>query len=893
MAIIGSVGVSGQATNRGGPRLTTDFGAGIGRVLQGVAGELGQFQESAELLQDQYADKQNKAQRAEAEISWIKQQTALDQELAELSQERTANPGNFTNDYDAILEKRKEEFIAGLPENLRDEYRVRAEQFGRGLLNQAFGFENEAVNQVFLGEFTDVRNGLVDEVLQGVSSFEDIEPTLENLYDNSPLDARSTKELRKQTTQLIKKAELQTILLEELRTPELSSGTTGGPADGSDVVAAGLSGPNRALLNAIASTEAPAYNILHGGGTFDSFDQHPNKRVEIKSGPNKGKFSTAAGRYQFIYSTWKEAQAALQLPDFSPESQDRAAVWLAKRDYFDRTGRDIEADIGSGDPDILANIRATLGPTWEGLTKISDQDFAAMFTGDAVTGTASAIISDEKYQDIPYLERLEIMAAAQKQTTAEMKVASDARMAEQQTALNNMIAQIRSGATVSQVQVSEFANAQKLGIDDRDKLQKEFDVANETSLTVNSVTSKLSNPNYVFNKTGDRADVNVWAENTLIPQLNTGDPAVVESAVLPAISRLGFVPQNVSSLLTASSGSRDRRIANFALETLTKMRAINPTAFDNSFSQNSRAMSDTLFFERSRRLGMTDDQIWEELERRRDPQYLQTIQQFEKQAEANVSKTQERGGFSESFSATSLGEAIGVGKITDTQSFVGVFTDFKSHYINEFTRYRDHEAAYEAAAELVKTQWGRSEVNGGRIMKYPPERSVAVESRFGSFDWMGEELRNDLGLEEGTQVKLINDKHTQHDFQTGSAPRYQVAVETDGVFQPVMNPQNPGVPLIYQFETPEKVKSDKREQAVLDREISILEQKMLEIGSTTFNSSVPETRAKAQEEIKELMAQIAELRGQNIRPDEPGMASRFIEMLSSFGPQIRMADEEN
>lgn len=43
-----------------------------------------------------------------------------------------------------------------------------------------------------------------------------------------------------------------------------------------------------------------------------------------------GKVSTAAGRYQIILPTWLGCKRALALPDFSPESQDKAAVYLIR-----------------------------------------------------------------------------------------------------------------------------------------------------------------------------------------------------------------------------------------------------------------------------------------------------------------------------------------------------------------------------------------------------------------------------------------------------------------------------------------------------------------------------------------------------------------------------------
>jgi muramidase (phage lysozyme) len=41
--------------------------------------------------------------------------------------------------------------------------------------------------------------------------------------------------------------------------------------------------------------------------------------------------STAAGRYQLIRPTWVTCRDALDLPDFSPDSQDRAAIHLIQK----------------------------------------------------------------------------------------------------------------------------------------------------------------------------------------------------------------------------------------------------------------------------------------------------------------------------------------------------------------------------------------------------------------------------------------------------------------------------------------------------------------------------------------------------------------------------------
>ncbi len=69
-----------------------------------------------------------------------------------------------------------------------------------------------------------------------------------------------------------------------------------------------------------------AYQMLYGGSVFNSYTQHPNKAVT-----RWGITSTAAGAYQLLYGTWAGLQQELQLHDFSPASQDAAAVELIRK----------------------------------------------------------------------------------------------------------------------------------------------------------------------------------------------------------------------------------------------------------------------------------------------------------------------------------------------------------------------------------------------------------------------------------------------------------------------------------------------------------------------------------------------------------------------------------
>jgi muramidase (phage lysozyme) len=86
----------------------------------------------------------------------------------------------------------------------------------------------------------------------------------------------------------------------------------------------------------VGTADKTGYNILYGGGRFESYADHPRKKVTA------GKYtSTAAGRYQILAGTWDDFIKAEGPHDFSPSSQDLCARWLLKR-------RGATADIEAG-----------------------------------------------------------------------------------------------------------------------------------------------------------------------------------------------------------------------------------------------------------------------------------------------------------------------------------------------------------------------------------------------------------------------------------------------------------------------------------------------------------------------------------------------------------------
>ena len=93
-------------------------------------------------------------------------------------------------------------------------------------------------------------------------------------------------------------------------------------------IAAALADTNlRAFLAVIrageGTTDEEGYRRCYGGSLFDSFADHPRRTITA------GRWtSTAAGAYQFLARTWDGLVKQYAFPDFSPASQDAAAVAL-------------------------------------------------------------------------------------------------------------------------------------------------------------------------------------------------------------------------------------------------------------------------------------------------------------------------------------------------------------------------------------------------------------------------------------------------------------------------------------------------------------------------------------------------------------------------------------
>lgn len=97
------------------------------------------------------------------------------------------------------------------------------------------------------------------------------------------------------------------------------------------------------IRKAEGTAGANGYRTLFGGRLFDGWADHPRLAQRFTDKAGRQLWTSAAGAYQFMavspipgsasstkVNTWDRIAARLGLPDFSPESQDAAAVELIR-----------------------------------------------------------------------------------------------------------------------------------------------------------------------------------------------------------------------------------------------------------------------------------------------------------------------------------------------------------------------------------------------------------------------------------------------------------------------------------------------------------------------------------------------------------------------------------
>lgn len=796
---IGNTRPSAQPLAAPSPRpVRGAFGEGVAAALSDLSESFADLEDSRALLNRAEKERREKLDRFKsltALSAWEEGSKRLTQDIFTAA---PADGSGVTNSVHENVEASRKKFLESVPQELRPEFDFRSSVIRDSLTTSAYSTEFKLSNAFYKStieqSLTDARVAIFNDPNQ----FDDKRLHVLGLIEQSNLSELEKQELRETAERGMEAA----LAKKEFTISRLPGRGTVGPADGKDVVAAGLPAFARGFLNAVAETESPGYNVLNGGATFEGYEQHPAERGI------KGKESTAAGRYQFTIATWLEAAAAIGATDFSPEWQDRAAWWLAQKRYAQATGgEDLLTTLMSGNREVIKQIPEALGSTWAGLVgnKMTPDKFANFVLGSrGAAGGPTGPAQGPRLYDDPRFQHLTLddMIAL----TADGELEADKLRSEQIAAEERDYEAWKTDFEFDVFNgdkgLSDIhaANADGLfrNVGDVERAIKIYKDRNEGIEDLVHATTKLQNNGlFVWTDDADRKGLNALIKaDKGTERLTNLDKDYVEQGVVPLVRHVKDIPTDVVGTVEALSRRADANSLIYAFETMRQLEEAAPDAFRNRFSESAERNYE--LFQGMRAADYPIEDIVQRVKGFREhPQDLERLQVEADKHLKEIDFTTVADAMDTSF--VSLGDPSLPPRPLDRAMFEREFID---QYRTAYTITEDADIAEKTAIKVMQRTWAPTSI-GGRtyVMKHPPERSW-YPTVGQSYNWIEEQLIHDVPeLKDAQFYQLVADDQTRNDIERyrraqekGSSidlPSYLLFKMTDeGKFVPVMREDN-------------------------------------------------------------------------------------------------------
>ncbi|MGD9656198.1 MAG: hypothetical protein AB7U61_00935 [Methylocystis sp.] len=266
---------------------------------------------------------------------------------------------------------------------------------------------------------------------------------------------------------------------------------------------------------------------------------------------------------------------------------------------------------------------------------------------------------------------------------------------------------------------------------------------------------------------------------------------------------------------------------------LDKQWRENPEAFKKEFGAD---MATKLAVWQDKIAFMSPDQATRELQRANDPSTARAMDALRDQADKETKDLTPGGAISKAFGSYIPFRTPGAPVSFDASaSGAAMLADYRAAYRDLFAESGDKSLAESRAIERVQTKWGPSDVNGGRIMAYPPERHYPPDIS-GSRSYIQNQLTDAIGevaaryQQQGVDPAkmraapraLVADALTQEDIASRAPPSYRVIVQDDnGRWLPLE--ARPGVPLRFRADAQSVIEGQTQDFLVRRRQSGIVQ----------------------------------------------------------------------
>lgn len=744
--------------------------AGAENLIRGVS-NLGRSLQQAGSV---FAERDQKTDRFNSLTGLSKFDSDVTTSLTDLKRNFAPDGRGYITQAESLYDQRAANFLSSVPQDLQEEFRYRIAENKKSVVADSLKFQYEAGDAWF-------KQGISDELNRS-----------KTLLDQSPqqLDAQ-----RAHMAEVIDATDLPEIEKNNLKR----------------AVSIGL---EAATYKAEVRKDASNRYAL-GVGNISDFGSAAKALIKKEEG------YVPSAMWDVNHHRVGYSSDTVTAPDGSYRMVREGDVTTradAERDLdrriadADKAGR---GSVGTERWDSLApNVKAALASVYYHYGKYPQEVIRAVETGNnseiasAVRGLSSnpqrrdreakiiegsaGIDADARFQNIPYEDRLALREDADREAVA--TAAAEAKAQKEQLALqtNDLYLGLLDG-TKGKADIEAARGAGWLT--DYDSIKKANDIlkdSNAQTVLAGEAAQKLSSGG-IFDPTDadDKKRLNAYVGKSGLDRISSGDQDYFSDSVIPLVSQIGDIPTDVAGTLMGMVRAQNSQQAMFALDALAQLRDANQIAFDSRVSNDVASQVD--MWDSQKALATDQAALLDNVRGGTDQATRQARMALRSEAKSILAQTQNGIPNSKALLSQVTNAFDGFftrepGLYTNPTANQALEKEFSTLFIDKYSQTGNTQTATDLAIKDLKRNWDVTDLGGRKmLMKYPPQKA-GYRPINGSFDWISESARKDLGLQPGESFELFSDDKTREDIQafqrdpSARPPSYRVfTIDSDGV----------------------------------------------------------------------------------------------------------------
>lgn len=717
------------------------FGAGIGQGLESLGIDLQAAAQKA-------GQRTESIDRFKALTDFSRFQTATNEALTEAK--RTADPSGkgYVKTAEGVYDQEAANYLASVPDKLKPEFTSRLAEVKRGVIGDSLTFQYQAGDAMF-------RQGIDDEYQK---SLKGLDPKMGG--DPSQLEA-----YRQHMGEIIGASDLSDIEKQDLaRKVNVGLEGVGYKATYAKELTSGAAGGVAAILrHEEGFRDTPYWDTNHyriGFGS-DTVTYADGSVHEVTKGMKISREDAERDLQRRVKTEFEPAaRKAIGDTAWNALSGNAKAAIVSVTYNYGHTPGEVVAAAKNGNVEGLAAAVEGLGSN-----KDRRKREAAMIRGGGEPA-ATAVDNNPAFANLPYEDR----ANLQKDATSEVAQAQAAAAKAAKEASNAQVNALYNGINDGVMGATDIDAMRQNGWDDFDQIKKAQDLLKQRDETVNlrgQGLTKLIDDNAIWDPTDDkdRKMLNAIVGKDGLAKISSGDQNYITNGVVPMTQQAHDIPTDVVGTLTGMTRSSNQQKAFFALDTLNQLQEADPTAYKARVPDDLAAKAEAY---RTHKDLYPADELMGIINGGTDQQTRQANAVLEKEAQGVLAENKNGtstlqtlvqgvvGSYGGTFSSPALSGVPAFAR--------GLSLDYQTAFTDGYKKFGNQDDADAYAKKILQRSWGVTSVGGqSTLMKYPPE-VTGYKPMNGSMDWIGAQVRTELGLPADARFDLVSDDQTKQEF---------------------------------------------------------------------------------------------------------------------------------